>query len=462
MTTSGGTDGGLRILEVREVRPEATCELNPAKALRAVLDVTRLLGRGRRPSELAMAVLDEVLRLYAQADAGLLAVFDRPDDETALSVLAARRRRGREAGRVPEPSLVRRVARSRHAVIARGERGCSMCVPLIAGDGHVLGVLQLDAEAPGGEFTTRCLDLMLGLVSAVAVAIENARLHERLLRQERWRRDLENARRMQEALLPAAPPRTENHDFFVHYRAARSVGGDFYDFVEFGDGAIGLVVADVTGKGMAAALAMARASLEMRTAMLAHRDPGRVLEAAGEALWRHGLGDRYVTAVVVLLDPREHAARLANAGHPAPLLRLPDGKVAEVEGKGVPLGVSRDSRLAPPEVAVPFAPGACLAMFSDGLVERRRLRVERDGRARLRALLAGEDGSAGAVGARIVAELVADDAELEDDTTLVCVGRSVQFLKQAKPRPQETENSPKHRRTWVQSKKAQHQGGRFG
>lgn len=423
---TGATEGGgPRVLERRAVEASATCELNPAKALRAVLDVTHQLGRGLGPSELAHALLDRVLELYAQADAGLLAVFEEAGEgRTGLSVLASRRRRGGPHAPVPEPRLVRRAARDLEAVIARDERRRWMCVPLVAGDGGAIGVLQLEAEAPGAEFTDRCLDLMLGLVSAVAVAIENARLHERLLREERWRSELENARRMQEALLPAAPPRVEGYEVFVHYRAARSVGGDFYDFVEFDDGGIGLVVADVTGKGMAAALAMARASLEMRTALLAWRDPARVLEASGDALLRHGLGDRYVTAIAALLDPREHVVRLANAGHPAPLLRRDDGEVVVVDGKGAPLGVSRDPRLRPPEVALRFEPGACLALFSDGLVERRRLRAERDGLERLHAALGVGPGGAGAIGRRIVAEVLGSDTDLEDDTTLVCVARS--------------------------------------
>src|SRR5262249_52498163 len=147
-------------------------------------------------------------------------------------------------------------------------------------------------------------------------------------RRQAVERDLELARRVQLGLLPEGYPDYEDFEFFAYYRSAYDVGGDYYDFVELPNERLALVVADAAGKGVSAALMMAKLSGELKS-HLSGESPGAALARMNDSLCAGGTG-RFVTLLVAILDRRSLKLTLVNAGHPAPLRRRPDGRVEAV------------------------------------------------------------------------------------------------------------------------------------
>src|SRR5262249_13731790 len=139
-----------------------------------------------------------------------------------------------------------------------------LCAPLLDGDGKPFGVVQIDTDQPQSAFTAEDLEVMVGAVSQAAVAVRFAKLHEEALRRQAVARDLELARRVQLGLLPEGYPDCEGFEFYAYYRAAYEVGGDYYDFIELPNQRLALVVADAAGKGVSAALMMAKLSGELK------------------------------------------------------------------------------------------------------------------------------------------------------------------------------------------------------
>src|SRR5207302_11114738 len=132
-----------------------------------------------------------------------------------------------------------------------------MCVPLLTPDGQALGILQLDTS-DRRQFLQDDLDVLAAVASQAAIAIQNASMHESLLERERVDRDLKLAEQVQKRFLPQGVPRVPGYEFFAHYHPAYEVGGDYYDFVQLPGNRYAVAVGDVSGKGVAAALMMAK------------------------------------------------------------------------------------------------------------------------------------------------------------------------------------------------------------
>jgi serine phosphatase RsbU (regulator of sigma subunit) len=128
-----------------------------------------------------------------------------------------------------------------------------MCAPLIDSTGRALGAMQIDTLDQRSRFQQDDLDVLVSVASQAAFALENAQLHEAALRQQTLERDLQLAHKVQQGFLPAAPPRIAGYDFFDFYEAANQVGGDYFDYVPLSGNRLGMVLADVSGKGISAA-----------------------------------------------------------------------------------------------------------------------------------------------------------------------------------------------------------------
>src|SRR5262249_35339751 len=144
-----------------------------------------------------------------------------------------------------------------------------MCVPLCTAEGEPFGVIQVDMRDATKKFTPDDLTLLMGVANQAAIAIENAKLHEDLLAREQGERDWELAGQVQLSLLPDVMPKVPGYEFFAHYAAAFQVGGDYYDFIALPQQRLAVVIADVAGKGMPAALLVAKLSSDMRYCLLA-------------------------------------------------------------------------------------------------------------------------------------------------------------------------------------------------
>ncbi|NBW95686.1 MAG: hypothetical protein EBR28_02890 [Planctomycetia bacterium] len=301
-----------------------------------------------------------------------------------------------------------------------------MCVPFVRDDGDVLGVLQIDRSDVRTEFRRDDLDLLAGVAGTVTRAIEQAQAHEERLSQEQLRRDLELAHRVQQGLLPARPPDIPGYETFDYYEPARQISGDFFSYVPLSDRRTAVVLADVSGKGVSAALVMAALSADVRYCLASEPDVARAVSRINESLCRSGWEDRFATLVVAVLDPRVHRVTLVNAGHMPPLVRDASGGIhpVGVEESGFPLGVDPDHVYAAVEVGV--APGSTLVLYTDGISEAMDHAHRTYGLARLQRVIGEAGGGAGELGRRILADVERHAAGQvrSDDICLVCVGRA--------------------------------------
>ncbi len=177
------------------------------------------------------------------------------------------------------------------------------------------------------------------------------------------------AHKVQQGFLPSSPPKVDGYDFFDFYEPAGEVGGDYFDYVNLPGGRLGVILADVSGKGISAALLTAKLSSEARYCLAAVSCPSQAMMQLNAAFSASGWDDRFVTILIAVLDIAKHEVCLVNGGHMAPFLRHPDGSVEEVgeEQSGVPLGVSADYEYQ--QYTFTLAAGDSLTLFTDGFSE---------------------------------------------------------------------------------------------
>jgi predicted ester cyclase len=242
--------------------------------------------------------------------------------------------------------------------------------------------------------------------------------------RERIDQELQVARQIQQALLPEATPQLDGWELTTYYEPAREVAGDFYDFLKFEDGRLGLVVGDATGKGMPAALVMSTTRGMLRAVVQSLESPGEVLARVNEAVVADIPTSTFVTCLYAILDPKSGSLKYANAGHDLPFLRRGSGDCEELRARGMPLGLMPSMNYEEKEIVIGAGEG--VLFYSDGLVEAHDPKREMFGFPRLRALVA-EHGEAGSLGNFLLEELnsfVGEGWEQEDDITLLTLRRS--------------------------------------
>jgi serine phosphatase RsbU (regulator of sigma subunit)/pSer/pThr/pTyr-binding forkhead associated (FHA) protein len=217
----------------------------------------------------------------------------------------------------------------------------AICVPLVSKSG-VEGVIYIDSQVPGEVYYTQDdLELMKGIAAQAALAIENARLTRQLIERQKLEKELELARSIQTALLPKKPPEVKGVSFAAMSVPARKVGGDYYDFFELADGRVALVVADVSGKGMPAAILTAtiRASLRMETHVHPDLPVNQLMSAVNSWTCKDVSNNMFVTLFFGVYDPQRRTFEYSNAGHLPPLLFKPDGSYKQLTAGGCFLGI---------------------------------------------------------------------------------------------------------------------------
>jgi sigma-B regulation protein RsbU (phosphoserine phosphatase) len=235
--------------------------------------------------------------------------------------------------------------------------------------------------------------------------------------------ELSEVAAMQRQLLPAAMPALPGFEFAVAYRPCVAAGGDYYDFQQFADGRVGIVVADVSGHGAGAAVMMA----VMRGAFAAFRVFGRLRDTAAQdvnAIVNDvSVPGVFVTAFLVSLDPETGRIYCGNCGHPSPMIRRSDASVAELSGPGdLPFGISE--QINPPMLEDQLGPGDALVLYTDGVTESRDTRAEFFGETRLREVISAASGTDAA--SLVAAVIAAVDehqgaaTQSDDQCVLVC------------------------------------------
>src|SRR5215216_2848277 len=254
--------------------------------------------------------------------------------------------------------------------------------------------------------------------------IAMAKQQEEAQERQRLEQELQVARLIQQTLLPKSAPKIEGYQIATYYQPAREVGGDFYDFFEVGDGRLGLVVGDASGKGIPAALVMASTRSVLRTvAQGGAVGPGQVLEEANEILYPDIPANMFVTCFYAILEPESASVSYANAGHDLPYL-WHDGAAEELRARVMPLGLMLGMSYEEGEASL--REGNCVLFYSDGLVEAHAPKGEMFGFPRLRELV-GEHGKERSLGDFLLEELYSfteEGWEQEDDITLLTLRRS--------------------------------------
>lgn len=400
--------------------------------LRALVQMLKCLGRSLDIDATLQELLHGLFTIFPQAQSGFVAFMVDGQDDVVPRATQFRDAETDERIHVSR-TLVRHVLSQREAVLWATEGPATiasrtlnnlpirslLCAPLLDADGNPFGVVQIDTDQPTRTFTAEDLEVMVGAVTQTAVAVRFAELHEKALSRQAFERDLELARRVQLGLLPEGCPDIAGFDFFAYYRAAYDVGGDYYDFIELPDDRLALVIADAAGKGVSAALLMAKLSGEVKY-HLSCKSPGHALAYMNESLCAGNTG-RFVTLLVVILNRRSPMLTIVNAGHPAPLRRQPDGTVEAVgePTRGAALGIMPGEQY--PEMRVAIEPADLWLAYTDGFSEAMSRAGTAFGSVRLRERLATAAVGVRESGDRIVHDVMTflGDQPQSDDMCLV-------------------------------------------
>ena len=360
--------------------------LSSAKAsikLKAMIDIGRNLGAA--VDQVLPQLIENLLKIFPQADCAHILLHDNQTQRLELKASLHRNPHSRESFRLSR-SILEKVSRTRAAVLSddvandsRFEPSdsiisyniCSiMAVPIMDYDqAEVLGVMQVDARSRGQKFTHEDLDLLVSLAYQVAVCCQNARLHEVAVSEKVMEREMNIANTVQRGLLPQSSPVIPNYEFFDFYRPAKYLGGDYYDYIVLADGRLVFALGDVSGKGVAASLLMAKLSAEVRGGLIIEPTFADTMQRLNRIFCEPRWDNRFVTFFFGILDPQTHEICFHNAGHIPPILVSPDGS-AELLGQnniGLPLGVMENTEY--PENRFTMQSGQKLVVLSDGITD---------------------------------------------------------------------------------------------
>jgi serine phosphatase RsbU (regulator of sigma subunit)/anti-sigma regulatory factor (Ser/Thr protein kinase) len=304
--------------------------------------------------------------------------------------------------------------------------GVKICVPLVS-QGELIGLLNLGPRRSEQDYNADDRRLLANLATQAAPALRVAQLAQQqqieARERERIDQELRVARVIQQTLLPRTVPSLAGWQIVPFWQPARAVSGDFYDFITYPDGRLALVIADVTDKGVPAALVMATTRSIIRSTAERVQSPGEVLALVNDLLCPDIPPKMFVTCLYAVLDPISGVMRYANAGHNLPYLRTVDGTLVELRARGMPLGLMPGMPYEEKEVQ--FASGDLLLLSSDGLVEAHNQNREMFGFPRLKTLMTGVESGEELL-ERLMQNLEAFTGlgyEQEDDITLLVLER---------------------------------------
>jgi serine phosphatase RsbU (regulator of sigma subunit)/pSer/pThr/pTyr-binding forkhead associated (FHA) protein len=440
--------GGLTTIEATKspVSAQAFLEVAPSDRLRALLDISTGLSKTLELGPLLEAIAKTLFDVFKQADRCFIILLDEAGKPVPKVTKA--RRPGAEDTRFSK-TIVRKSVESLQsylsedassdaslgpaASIAEFKIRSVMCVPLASSEGRPLGAIQLDTQDRAKKFREDDLNMITIVANLASVAIEKARLHETLLSREKERKEIELAKAVQLGFLPQTFPELPGYEFYHHYSPAQTVGGDYFDYVQLPNNRLAVVIGDVAGKGVPAALLVAKLSSEVRFCLLTEPDPARAIALLNDQMIRGGLGDRFVTLAAAVLDPSAHLLTLVNAGHMNPLLyRATRGELSEAisnDATGLPLGVMPGFEYE--SATIDLEPGDTITVYTDGVTDAMAPGGELFGNEGVVKYLKLDDHAVSdgtrpqRVGDRIVSAVRrhANGRAQNDDIAIVCFGR---------------------------------------
>lgn len=435
------TSGLLEAIEGARTKPE---EITTTRKEGDLLALISKVGITLLASATLSETLEQIVSLVFEAvpaDRCLLMMRDEGSEELRVAVARLRDRVG-EVGeiRVSRNVMDEVVMRGKSVltsdaqhdprfasgtVVLQGIRSV-LAVPLGVSE-KVFGIIYADSPIADGRFTEDHLKVLTTLASVAAIRVENARLAEARLQQERLERELQLAMEIQQRFQPTAPPSVPGYELQGISFPCYEIGGDYYDFIERDDGRLVIALGDVSGKGTAAALLMSSLHASVHAQAGSHDSLSETISAVNRYLADNIPANRFVTLFYAELDPASGALSFLNAGHNPPLIVHAAGTVEQLASGGLPLGIKRNAEYR--EGRTQMQMGDVLVIYSDGVTEAASPSGEEFGATRLYEVVSRNmDASAAGVRDRIESALTkfSQGTQAADDITLVIVKRQAE------------------------------------
>ncbi|MEO1614839.1 MAG: SpoIIE family protein phosphatase [Planctomycetota bacterium] len=410
----------------------------PEAKLQALLQINRHLGNSIALDEVLPKVLDGLFSVFPSADRGFIVM---KTDDGSLQTRWVKTRKTRDETETVRISrtIINRVISSGEAILSFDATEDSrfdsaesiadfsiksmICAPLGDGEDTIYGAIQIDSTQGRGQFVEEDIDLLIGVASQAGILINNARMHEQALKQREVEQDLKLATDVQKAFLPQAPLRLPGYEVDSFYQAANHIGGDYFDYIQFADGRVGIVVADVVGHGVAAAMFMAKLSAETRYCLAGEPNVARAVERLNDRMSALEV-ERFITFLLVVIDPKNEQATIVNAGHMPPIMKRNGHEILEpgAEESGLPIAI--DTGMDYEAVSCEFCEGDLMLLYTDGINEAMDEDDNEFGIDTIRQL--AEDSANDSIKDRVVEAVLkhVGDAPPFDDMCLVVIRRT--------------------------------------
>ncbi len=407
--------------------------------LAAITKITHALSETVSRDEMLAKILDFLFDLFVEADRGFIMLRDENDVLRPVG-FKTRYEQDDEEIRISR-TICNQVMESRQPILSRDagkdERFDTaqsifdfrirsiMCAPLINSKDESIGVVQLDSLRRSIVFKEEDVETLVTIAMQASLAIQKADLFEQAQQSRELSADLKLAHELQMKFLPQYAPKLESYQFFSWYRPMQHVGGDYFDYLPLDDNRLGIIVADVVGHGVAAAMLMAKVSAEARFALALSKSAEEAVCRMNKSISNMEL-DRFVTLVLCLLDKSNDTLTIVNAGHMPPIIRRKDGTVETVATaeSGLPIGIFEDYQYE--SFSTKLNSGDIALMYTDGINEAMNDKDEQLTSAALIAELSSSQAKSPERVGNAICDLVKQHMGLRqpiDDICMVCVGK---------------------------------------
>jgi len=434
-----GENASVSKVEFRSSADGLKISATPEAKLAALMKINSNLGQALSIDAVLPKVLVSLFEIFPQADRGFVVMKDAQGQLIPRWVKMRRANDETQSVRISR-TIIREAMSTKTAILSldasndqRFDSSQSIadfsiksmiCAPLVDGDGESFGALQIDSTEGRGQFREEDVDLLAGVAGQAAIVIRNAQMHEQALKQQEVEQDLRLATEVQAAFLPQQPPVIGGYRVCSYYQAAQYIGGDYFDYIPLPDGRWAIVAADVVGHGVAAAMFMAKLSAETRYCLAADPNIAAAVERLNDRMSQLKL-ERFVTFLLMVLQPGSDDLQIVNAGHMAPLVfHMADGSTSEPgeEESGLPIGIDEGMSYEVTDLAMKV--GDVAVMYTDGINEAMDTKDELFSIDRVRQCVA-QGGGAEAILNRLVLAVRSfiGDGVQDDDMCVVVIER---------------------------------------
>jgi sigma-B regulation protein RsbU (phosphoserine phosphatase) len=376
-------------------------ESQSAPKWRALLEITRSLGVSLDLKKILPGVLENIFKILPQATRGCIMVSDRgtgrlrpyavrhvgAGDDVPPTISRTISSSVMTEGKAVLISDVTDLADSASESVVDLKMLSIICAPLVGSADKPFGLIHLDSQDAGHQFTSDDLDVLVNIANLVGQAVDHAQLHQTALQFDRRERDLETAKQVQQHFLPQERPDVPGYDLFDYYKPADAVGGDYFGYTGLPDGQLAIAVGDVAGHGVPAALLMARLCAEARYCLVTNLIPSDAVQALNQQLSKQPFS-YFITYAMCVLDSVRHILTIVNAGHMPPMIRR--ARTGKVDALGAditspPLGIEVDIEFS--QATVHLEPGDLVVLYTDGVSEAPSRTGERYGFEKINDIL---------------------------------------------------------------------------